>query len=95
MCDTLTPASQAGMPCRFVQVPVHVAQTAVWQQSESGATPLGEIAADLGVHVIGSSPLASGALLLSQRLSAALEDVAQLTSVSGTAAKLTQVWRGG
>ena len=84
------------MACRFIQVPVHVAQPNVWLQrpistAESAEPSLGQVAADLGVHVLGYNQLQTGQLLQSQLLTTALDDVSQVADIPETATKLIQV----
>ena len=49
------------------------------------------MAADAGVHVLTISPTAAGFLRQSPRLTAALDEVEQLSEADGTTAKLVQV----
>lgn len=76
---------------RFVQVPVHVAQSSQWQAPSEGQPSFGQAAADLGVHVIGTNPLGGGMPQRSDRLIAALDEVEQLKPVHSTSSKLVQV----
>ncbi|KAK9802828.1 hypothetical protein WJX73_003640 [Symbiochloris irregularis] len=101
-------AQQVGGPAhglRFVEVPVHAAQTALWHPAvtadesddDSGgpySEPLGKVAEELGVHIIGRDCQASNVLLLSNRLVTALESVAgQDSPISDPEAHLAQIAR--